>query len=307
MLNEELLLALALPLLVVVTQATMSVSRRLNSFAKARCIARIVRMIMAKEEPSDDEMRLLRLRFGVRIILEATIFISEHIYGNALCRLALLIEVCEIDRYILHKVQHSRGGGDSLLAKLPYLTHASTAVECAELYPHREQYFACFQVAVALIVAHPERAIYYVSQLENRLTWCEVALLTQLMRRVGQPIAYTPLLTSQNRNLQLLGIYICSHFSAVDAEPHLQLLVESEDSEVSYMALLALCSIRGGLATTQVGNLLARLDTHHRSAFIRHAVLASHSPLSCANHLTRKEQMVFKQQIDSYKCRIVCN
>ena len=306
-LNEEILLALALPLLAVATQTMVSVRDRLHAYAKAQCIARMSRMIIAEIEPTDEEMRALRLRFRLETVLDAAIFISEHIYGDALNRLSLIVEVCEVDYYLLYRIRNSRIKRNVLLAKLSRLTHATTIVEHAEIYLNEEHTSTRFHATAALVAARPERAIRYIAQLDYALTWHEAALLTQLMRRAGAPIAYTPLLASENRNLQLIGIYLCEHFSIVDAEPQLQRLTEAEDSDLAYMALLTLCTIRGNISSPQVGDALAQLASHHRAAFIRHAVQACYSSRSCATHLSREEQRMFRQQIDSYKCRIVCN
>lgn len=305
--NEELLLAFAMPLLAVATQAVVSVHGRLRSYAKAQCISRILYMIVTEDEPTDEDIRQLRLRFSIGTILDAAIFISEHIYGNSLNRLSLVVEVCEVDYYLLHRIRRCRTKREVLLAKLSHLAHAVTIVEHTNIYLDEEQHYTNFFATAALVAARPERAIRYIARLGYALTWHEVAILTQLMRWAGVPIAYTPLLTSENRNLQLIGIYLCEHFSIVDAEAHLQQLAESEEYELAYMALLTLCTIRSDLSTPQVGNALARLQPLHRSAFIRRAVQSCYSLHSCAKHLSCKEQRVFRQLIDSYKCRIVCN
>jgi hypothetical protein len=306
-LNEEIILALALPLLAVATQTAVTARNRFYSYAKTQCVARIVRMIMAKVEPTDEEIRSLRWRFTLGTILDAAIFISEHIYGNALHRLTLIVEVCEADFHLLHSVNSHWGRGKQMLAKLSCMTHATAVIEYAEKCLNEKCRDTHFYATAALISARPERAIRYIAQLEDALTWYEVALLTKLMRRASVPIAYTPLLTSQNRNLQLIGIYLCEHFSIVDAEPHLQRLAESEESDLAYPALLTLCSIRGNISSPQVGSTLARLAPHQRATFIRHAVQACYALNSCAKYLSREEQRLFRQQIDSYKCRIVCN
>lgn len=306
-LNEEVILAFALPILAIATQSTISARRRISAYAKSQCIVRIARMIMTADEPTDEEMRQLRLHFSLGTILDAVIFISEHIYGNALYRLSLVVEVCEVDYYLLRRIHREGINRKTLLAKLSRLTHATTVVEHAEIYIDSEQHSTRFHAIAALVAARPDRAIRYITKIDDLLTWYEVALLTQLMRRAGAPIAYTPLLTSHNRNLQLIGIYLCDHFSIIDAESHLQRLAESGDSELSYMALLTLCSIRGDLSSPHTGAALLQLAPYQRKAFIRHAVQACYSLRSCAKHLSQQERAIFAQHIDSYKCRIVCN
>lgn len=266
---EGVALALALPLVLVVAQGTHSAYRHIYTYAKSRCVARIAAMMAMSEEPSEEEIYSLRMRFTRSIILDAVTYVSECLYGSIVGRLLLIAEVCKVD--------YSPLCGSRL----------------------RE--------TAAFVEAYPDRALQYISRLDILLSWHEVALLTQLMRRAGTPIAYTPLLISQNRNLQLVGLYLCQHFSIVDAEPHLQRLVLAESEEVAYVALLSLCSIRGDVATSQVGYALERLSPSRRALFIRHAVNACYSLSACAKLLTREEKRIFLQRINSYKCQIVCN
>ena len=65
MTNEAILIAFALPLAATVTQVAHSTYKRLRNYAVARCVWRISNLIMAEEEPSDEEMRALRDRKSV--------------------------------------------------------------------------------------------------------------------------------------------------------------------------------------------------------------------------------------------------
>ena len=308
LLNEEVLVALALPLVFVVAQTSRIAYKRISNYAMARCVLSIANMVMAKEDPNDEDMRRLRLWFPKSVILDSVLFIAEKIYGNALNRLALIVEVCEIDYYLIGRIDRKRGMSRVRnLAKLSALIYATTIVEYAEMYMEEEHRDVCFYAMAALVSARPDRAIQYITRFNSSLTLCEVAILTQLLRRAGAPIAYTPLLSSQNRNLQLIGIYLSEQFSIVDAEPHLQRLAESEDAEVSYMALQTLCSIRGDISTSQVKRALERLAPHGRNSFILHAVHNCYSLRSCSHLLTGEERTLFSQRINSYKCRMICN
>lgn len=308
LLNEGVMVAMALPLVVVVAQVSHIAHKRLRSYAMARCICYISNLIMAEEEPSDEELRIMRLRFSAGVVLDSVHFVAEKIYGNALNRLALIVEVCEIDYYLIEQIHRTRGWSRvGLLAKFSALTHATAIVGHAEVYMEEDNREIRFYAMAALVAARPDRAMRYIMRFSTSLTLREVAILTQLLRRAGAPIAYTPLLLSQNRNLQLLGIYLSGHFSIVDAEPHLQRLVESEDNEVSYMALQTLCSIRGDMSTAQVGKAVKRLAPHERNSFILYAVQNCYSLRSCSHLLTSEERRLFAQLMNSYKCRMVCN
>lgn len=306
--SEAAIFALAIPLSVTALQLGVSSYRRLRSYAMARCIRRISNMVVAETEPDDREIRSLRTLFPTEVVLDSVIFVAEKIYGNALNRLTLIVEVCELDYHLLREIK--RGGRKKrmrLLSQLSNLTHATMLAEYAEAYMEDKQRSTRFSAMAALVAARPSRVVRYIARFSEKLSLHEVAVLVRLMRRAGAAIAYTPLLCSPNRNLQLVGVYLCAHFSITDAEPHLQRLTESEDSEVSYQALQTLCSLHGDISTPQVNRALRRLLPHQRMSFVLRAVYNCYSLRSCAHLLTREEQELFLQRTNSYKCRIVCN
>ena len=308
LLSEEVLVALALPLGLMVMQVSHSSYKWIRNYAITRCIECVSQMIMAEVEPSDKEMRALRLRFSVGVLLDATLFIAERVYGDTLNRLALIVEVCDLDYCLVGRIHRAKGLSRAwYLSKLSILTRVSTIAEYAEDYIADEHRDTCFYAMAALVSSRPERAILYIARFESRLSLFEVAVLVQFMYRAGAPIAYTPLLLSQNRNLQLVGIYLSEYFSIVDAETHLQRLAESDDDEVSYMALQTLCSIRGDISTPQAVKALRRLLPHQRISFILHAVRNCYTMRSCMSALGHEERQMFSQRINTYKCQIVCN
>jgi hypothetical protein len=169
---------------------------------------------------------------------------------------------------------------------------------------NREQAFYLLMARVAL---HPERSICYIAKFSPLMTAYEVAMVTQLMRRVGAPMAYTPMLVSQSKNIQLVGICLVEQLLIVDAEAHLQRLAESETEEVAFAALHALCAIRGDISTLQVARAMKRFAPHHRASLLRHAVLSCYSLQSCAAAFNGEERNRFLQMSNSYKCSMLCN
>lgn len=306
--SEAALIALAIPLSFTAVQVGASSYRRLRSYVTAQCIRRISTMVVAEAEPNDREIRSLRTLFTMDVMLDSVIFVAEKIYGDALNRLTLIVEVCELDYHLLRAIRRGRGERRTRrLSQLSYLTYATMVAESAELYMEEKRRSTRFCAMAALVASRPSRAVLYISRFKDVLSLHEVAVLVRLMRRAGAAIAYTPLLCSPNRNLQIVGIYLCCHFSITDAESHLQRLVESEDVEVANLALQTLCSIHGDLSTRQVSGALRRLLPHQRIAFVMRAVHNCYSLRSCAHLLTREEQRLFLQRTNSYKCQIVCN
>ncbi|MBR4969737.1 MAG: hypothetical protein IKY57_06245 [Alistipes sp.] len=308
-LNEEVALAVALPMIMVLTQTIHSMRRGYRTSATARCIMQIAKLVAVPEEPSDGDIRRLRLRFSSSTLIDAAAFVSEHIYGEALYRLSFIVEECEIDHHLLKSIRRAttRQRRVKLLAKLSQLASVSVAAEYSEGYLDEPEQDIRTYATASLIMAHPERAIRYIARLRHNISLHDAAMFAQLMRRAGAPIAYTPLLTSKSRNLQLIGLYLCEHFSIVDAEPLLQQLCESEDATIAQTALFALCTIQGDITTPQVKRAVERLLPHQRDALIRHMVYSCYSLRSCANLLGREERLRFAQRLNSYKCQIVCN
>jgi hypothetical protein len=218
------------------------------------------------------------------------------------------MEVCGLDCYILNLAKRNNDTERVYtLSKLSRLAPSTMAIECAEIYVEDENREVRFYSMATLVATRPERAIRYIAKFDSPLSLHEVAILAHLMHRAGAPVAYTPLLTSQNRNLQLIGIYISNLFSIADAEPHLQQLVESDECEIAYVALQTLCSIRGDISSQSTGYALKRLAPFQRATFIRHAVQECYSLHPCKHHLSAEEQTLFLQLLSSYKCRIACN
>ncbi len=305
-LNEEWVIALLLPLLLAVSEAMHTIGGRYRTYATTRCIAHITALLMSDDEPQDEIIHKLRLHYTNATIVEAVIFISEHIYGGKLHRLALIVEVCEIDFMLQRAAKRKQGGARAIhLLKMSQLSHLGTLLDYTEEETSNDK--ARFYATMSLVASHPERAIRYIARLDTRLSLHEVVVLTRLMQRSGSPIAYTPLLISENRNLQYIGIYLCELLAIVDAERYLQLLAESKDCEIALAALQALCTLRGDLKTSHVRLGVSRLAPHLRAAFLRHAVQSCYSLRSCAHLLNNEERTSFSQHVGSYKCQIVCN
>lgn len=301
------LLLLATPSIIIFSQAIYSLCMHLSSKTQARCIADIMHLICSGRECQDDEILNLRRHFSHKTICKATLYISDNIYGNELYRLASIIELCGIDYRLIHTSPlASKSARASRLEMLSHFPITAATFEYAEHNLHCHRHLS-FYSAMALIASRPEYAMRYISQLRHDLSLYEVALLAELLRRRSGAIAYTPLLTSENRNLQLLGVYIVQTLLAVDAEPHLQQIIACSDLELSLSTLHTLCTIRGNISSSGAKAFFDTLQPCHRSLFMRNAVQACYSTRACAALLNHEERTQLIGRINSYKCRIVCN
>lgn len=157
------------------------------------------------------------------------------------------------------------------------------------------------------ILHRPDHAIVYISKIGRQLSLCEIAHLTSMLVAYNAPLAYTPLLSSRNHNLRLIGLYLVYHFGFVDAERLVQHALQTKEPTISNVAAHTLCSICGNLHTHRVVSHFEHLSAHHRHALLRHAVQACYSPQSVAHLLSAREREEFEGRVSSYKCSILCS
>ena len=103
------------------------------------------------------------------------------------------------------------------------------------------------------ILRRPDHAIVHISKIGRPLTLCEAAHLTATLVANNSPIAYTPLLSSHNRNLQLIGLNLVYRFGFIDAEHLVNHLVVSNEPTISDLAIHTLCAICGAVAEAYYG------------------------------------------------------
>ena len=157
------------------------------------------------------------------------------------------------------------------------------------------------------ILRRPDHAIVHISKIGRPLTLCEAAHLTATLVANNSPIAYTPLLSSRNRNLQLIGLNLVYRFGFIDAEHLVNHLVVSDEPTISDLAIHTLCAICGDMCSRGIINHFERLSAHRRHALLRHAVLSCYTPQSISHLLSDEEKQEFEGRVSSYKCSILCS
>lgn len=156
------------------------------------------------------------------------------------------------------------------------------------------------------IVLNPDHAIRHIADIQRRLSLCEVAHISSSLLANGCPIAYTPLLTSHNHNLQLIGLYLVYHFGFVDAEPLVRRILNANEPSISHLAMHTLCSISGNMHAQSVTSHFEQLSPPHRKELLRHAVQSCYSHRGISRLFNEEECREFAARISSYKCTIPC-
>lgn len=241
-------------------------------------------------------------------LIDSLIVISKTLYGELLYRLALLIEVCDLEGKMLRRIDSEVGASRLRLlgsmAWLPLSYRTTEAMSRLLEYGCGTEQFCALSTLVAL---QPHRAIKLIADYSAPISIYEAATLFAIMRGRGSAIAYSPLLASENRNLQLLGVYIVQHFSLGDAAEYLYKIVGSHDSELSLAALYAIGSIGGDIARSEVFAALGSLTPRQRNSIIGELVLWRYPLEVCHQLLDSEECVEFQRRVNSYKTTILCN
>lgn len=164
-----------------------------------------------------------------------------------------------------------------------------------------------YNIRFHAILRRPDHAIVHISKVKRPLSLCEAAHLTAALIANNSPVAYTPLLSSRNRNLQLIGLNLVYHFGFTDAEPLVQRMTTSAEDTISELALHTLCAINGNICTRRVAAHFAAMHRIRRRATLRHLVNTCYSTHSVAHLLTAQELHEFEGRVSSYKCSILCS
>lgn len=303
-----ILAILILPITLITLSVKSVIVRYFTRKQRVSCIERIVSLTLRNRDVSDKEIGELQSRYSNSTLFDSLLTISQTLYGELLYRIALVIEMCDLEGYILRMIISKdltrRHYILSSLACLP-LSYRTTEVMTRLLrYGDRSERFYAL---TTLIANQPQATIKLIAEYPLPLSLYEVATLFSHIRRRGYAIPYSPLLSSENRNLQLLGIYMVQHFELCDCEEYLHQIIGNNDRELSLAALYALGTIGGDITRTDVMGALLTMNHHQRSDFIGALVQWRYPLEMCHLLLNRDECVEFQQRINSYKTTILCN
>lgn len=243
-----------------------------------------------------------------RLLAELVARLSESVYGAHPVPLARLLCRSGTDQALLRAVRRSRGCRRAsllmLLAKLPPLECVSREAAYYLNDPSREVRFAALMVA---LVGDPSRVFRHIAEFGEALTMGEVGEILHLLRRGLLPVAYRPLVTSENSNLRRLGLAVVRHFSIEEAEEELLLMVDEVwDRELALVALYALCALHRPLHRRAVVACVHRMNREQRGELMRHMAREGYSLQQVRMLLDGHQRRCYAQLVESYKRSLVC-
>lgn len=181
--------------------------------------------------------------------VQCVVFVSANIDTQSDRMLPVIIRYYRIESYLLRRALKScsrqqRAYLLSLLAHLP-LSQSTVRYLLPFMNDHSEQ--VRFYALLALVAAKPELAIIAISKMRKPLSHAQVAQLLTVLCRGLCLIPYTPLLVSENYNMQLLGIALVRRFGIVESRNHIAEIVAKKNHPLYQEAVDALASFNSDI------------------------------------------------------------
>lgn len=238
-----------------------------------------------------------------RMLVEALHTVLSHTYGARTAPLRELVEQAQLDKFLLHELKFCTN------IKCAHLLMLMSAIPSqkqlvAELQPYLHSRHSHKRTAalLAILATSPSSAISTLSSAPFHLSAFDIARIIMLLRRGILPIAYEPLLASDNRNLQMLGLAIVRNFGIEIADKQLQnIIATSKEYAVTREALYTLSSLGRPLGRVKIRNKIASMPQHCRKELCRHLTHEGYSLAALRTLFNQNEMPHTEALIRSYK------
>ncbi len=266
------------------------------------CYIKQITVLLLSENPPQN--KIITHSTASRIALAEAIYtVVSHTYNNAPEALLQVARQNRLEETLLRQIHLSRG------ARRAHLLMLLSAIPCnsdifSELYDyiHSRDRDIRISALTAALAANPSVAIRTIATFEFDLSPFDIARIIALLRRGLLPIAYEPLLASENRNLRGLGLSIVQSFGIEIAEKHLHKIITSEqDSSIIKQTIYTLASLGRPLGHTRIRERLAAMPARRRKELCRHLTVEGYSLSSVRTLFTECESRYAESLINSYK------
>ena len=168
-------------------------------------------------------------------LAEAIYTVVSHTYGCDTSCLRQIVEQSALDRFLLRRIRLSRGARRAhLLMLLSTIPLHRISLQRIMRYRRSTNAYVRISSLIVELAANPTMAIRTIEGVNYHLSPFDIARIMALLRRGVLPIAYEPLLCSDNHNLRMLGLAIVRAFGIEIAEKRLHTII-STDSRSTVM------------------------------------------------------------------------
>jgi hypothetical protein len=242
-------------------------------------------------------------------LAEAIHTVVSHTYGSDTEPLRDIVEQNNLDRFLLRRIRLARGARRAhLLMLMSTLPLHRISMQQISRYSHSTDDDVRISTLILKLAANPTQAIRTIEGLEYALSPFDIARIMALLRRGVLPIAYEPLLTSNNRNLRMLGLAIVRSFGIEIAERRLHYIIASERRQaIVCEAIYTLASLGRPLHHTGIRQRLEDMPPNERHRLCRHLSVEGYSLHTVKNLFTEDESLYAETLINSYKRTLARN
>lgn len=241
-------------------------------------------------------------------LCEAIYLVMSHTYGNNPSSLTSTVEENNLEKFLLRQVvlsrSYTRAHWLMIMSCIPLKSTTSNRIERFIYSPNHAVRIAAL---TALLAADPQMAIKRIGALQYHLQPIDFNRIISLLRRGILPIAYEPLLESDNYNLQMLGMAIVRNFGIDIADRRLhEIIAKSDDHHIVREAILTLSSLGRPLGRLKIRQRMEIMDCAERKAFCRHLAAEGYSIQALRTIFTTAETLYAETLIKSYKRELGC-
>lgn len=274
----------------------------------SRRYMRIVTTVMLSESSQPTRFPMMDCRGAKETLAKVLATVVQSVYGSDIEAVGRIVSENGIDRWLLRQVQRGRGFDRvyymSLLAVLPL---SGDIIEQATEYAGDSNRFMRFYALLIRIGGDSSLALRALSEYDSPLTEFEIAEIMALLKRGLLPVSCEPLLTSANRNLQLVGINIAKEFGVEEVMPLLlEVAATDRDRVVAKEALYALVMMHTSLIHPKIANSIRHFVASERRSLCRCLAYEGYSASVLGYLLGDKEKSYAERLVATYKRRIVC-
>ena len=234
--------------------------------------------------------------------------IMSHTYSTPTENTKTIARNNRLEELILNKLRHANNEEKArllnILSSIPISTRATDIIS---KYLHSANRHIRIAAIIATIAASPTKAIRTIADLPFSLKPYDTSRIIALLRRGLLPIAYEPLLMSDNHNLLMLGIAITHNFGIDIADKHLHnIILRQPNRQIVREAIYTLATLGRPLGRHHIREQLAAMSPNNRRELCHHLSCEGFSLSALSVIFSESEILHPEPLINSYKRSLIC-
>lgn len=241
-------------------------------------------------------------------LIEAINLIMSHTYSTPSAKIREIATSNHLEKFLLGKLRWSRSTHTARL--LQYMSSIPIGANSLTVI---SRYLSCDdrQIRISALIASlahsPTTAIRIIAGLPYQIKPYDTSRIITLLRRGLLPIAYEPLLRSNNHNLLLLGIAITHSFGIEIADKHLlNIILHNKEQQIVREAIYSLSTLGRSLGRQYIQAKLSTMAASHRRELCHHLSSEGYSLAALRVLFSESEIKEVEPLINSYKRDLIC-